>query len=185
MQHCLLNVRAFERGRTPASQDSKKRDSSSGVCGGLEAAMDQVHLVPARGQEEEIVTLEKVDCLQESKRVVHQRSWILASQGVLELHGFFGESLCSFFPREAELLPRGVSRADSHASGHFTIRINKTNRCKETMCLALPNKKGPLRGSASVRRFFCGFKISISLCSVRSRARTVCRQIRQRWMHLS
>ena len=96
------------------------RRSSYGMQGGLEAVVDQVNSVPTSRQKEEICVLKKIDQLRKSRRIVDESERVVAKQQVLELHGFFEESLRSFFPRGVlELLPRGVPGADSHVSGHF------------------------------------------------------------------
>jgi hypothetical protein len=72
-----------------------------------------------------VFVLKEIDQPQEGGRVVHKGERIAASQRVLELHGFFEEFLHSFFLGEAELLPGGAPRVDSHATGHLIMKINR------------------------------------------------------------
>jgi hypothetical protein len=84
---------------------------------------DEVHSVTTGRQQEEVLVLKEVDHIRERGRVVHESEGVAGtSQRALELHGFFEESLRSFFLGEVELLPGGAPRTDGHAIGHLSYK---------------------------------------------------------------
>jgi hypothetical protein len=81
-------------------------------------AVNQVHSVPPGWQKEEILSFEEIEKFSESDLVVHEGQGAVSKKRILDLGRFLEESFRLFFPREAEVLPGGILRVDSHVCGH-------------------------------------------------------------------